>query len=208
MVAGDPAQMVAGDPAQMVAGDPAQMVAGDPAGGQREPARAGGPRTTGPAGGQRATDRAGGRRSRDPGQLARPRLGSAALPAPLPGTAPTPELAALRAREAEDVPGAIQRYQRAAGKRRDVAEYALYRLAYVELVWRRDPAAALRWADAVERRFPGGAHAERTHWLRIYALHAADDRPSCRAAAQSYLQRFAQVDPDRAAAARRLTSWY
>lgn len=130
---------------------------------------------------------------------------SSSIPKPYGGKPTTRALVDARELESSDLSDAIKLYQNALSG--SEAEYALYRLAYLEYMRRDNVSSATRYAHGVEKRFPNGDYAKHAHWLRIYALHAQGNKAATRAAAQSYLRRDYDGAPHRDVAAK-LIDWY
>ncbi|MEM9493116.1 MAG: hypothetical protein AAGC55_28460, partial [Myxococcota bacterium] len=104
-----------------------------------------------------------------------------------PDAAGLPEIIELETKKPKI---AVIRYRKRALQRGPAAEFAMYRMAYVQYVRLRDGRAALKTLDHYQRRFARGAHRESALWLRIRILCGGDDRSACRAAAHTYLNRF------------------
>jgi hypothetical protein len=167
------------------------------------------------------SDNLAARQSHSP-TVAKPDAGVAATPsarakllarAPLPrGRAPSgatksgESLADIMALEADSPRDAARRYGAiAATEKGNLASFALYSQAYVELMKLSDTRAALATARLYERRFPRGREAESLLWLRIRATCKAGKLATCRSAAHSYIRRYA--DGDNVDIARQIINW-
>lgn len=119
------------------------------------------------------------------------RLEAAEPPRPeLPGGSSS-ELGRLRQISATNPAKAADEALRIAARESgDVASFALYTRAYLQLVELEQPREAVVTASQYERRFPRGAEAESILWIRIRGLCESDQLEACRAAAYSYMRRY------------------
>jgi FecR-like protein len=85
------------------------------------------------------------------------------------------------------------------------ARHAMYSMAWVQLFKLHDPDSAIRSALWFERRFPSGDFTEDALIIRIIATCDGGGSESCRAAAYTYLRRFAEGKY--ADAAHEITEW-
>jgi hypothetical protein len=87
----------------------------------------------------------------------------------------------------------------------DRASFALYGRAYLQLFKLEDRNGAVKTAKQYERRFPRGKESEDVLWLRVIALCEGEEVSQCRAAAHTYLRRYASGRF--AQLAQRITNW-